>query len=77
MGSVVARHDGNARATHQHLGVRFRPHEPNRFGWWSDECKTGVCDGSREIGILGQEAVTGMNGLCTGGHREGDDLVAP
>ena len=42
--------------------------------WWSDPDQSGVDHGLREAGVLGEEAVAGVDGVGAGLLGDGDDL---
>ncbi len=48
---------------------------PDRFGGRSDPVEVGVDDSLSEVGVLGQEAVAGVNGVSAGLPSRVQDLV--
>ena len=44
-------------------------------GWWADESNAGIDAGLREIGVLRQEAVAGMDAVGARGFGRGDQRI--
>ena len=61
---LVSRYDVDTGGLHQHLGAVFLRHVTNRFGARAHKDEAGVDTRLCEVGIFGQEAITGMN--CVG-----------
>ncbi len=59
----VAGGDGHARLDHQLLGRVLQAHGPDRGRRCADPDDAGGHDGLGELGVLGQEAVAGVDGL--------------
>ena len=59
--SLVSGHTRNTRFFHRLLGRYLVAHRANRFGPRTDKAKAALFDTLGEIGVLGQEAVPGMN----------------
>ena len=70
-----AGHDRHARALHQLARLGLGAHGVDGVGGRADEGDAGVVAGAHERGVLGQEAVAGVDGLGAGllGHLQ--DLV--
>ena len=68
--AMVAGHDRHAGFLHQRLGRAFQAHRPHRFRRRANEDNAGPCAGLREIGVLRQESVTGMQTLRADGLRQ-------
>src|SRR5699024_3218732 len=47
----------------------------DRLRWRADPCQAGVADGSSEVGVLGQEAVTRVDAVGASTLRDRDDLL--
>src|SRR5437588_6224436 len=64
--AMITGHNWHAGLIHEPLGMIFQPHGANSARRWPDEgnVRLGAC--LRELCILGQEAVSGMNavGAC-------------
>ena len=50
-------------------------HLVHRVRGWADENEAGLLDRAHEVGVLGEEAVAGVDGLGAGLLPDGDDLV--
>ena len=68
-----ARHSRDPRLDHGLLCAHLVAHEANRFGTRSDERETAFLDPFGKIGILGKEAVTGVDRLGVGHFGGADD----
>ena len=77
VGTMVARHHGHARRLHQALGLILQPHRADRGGRRADEDDAGGLAGQGEVGVLGEEAVAGMDRFGARGARDLDDPLAP
>ena len=75
VGSVIARHQGHLRVGGDPLRCAFRPHRPDGVRRRADEDEAGAGRALREFGVLGEEAVAGMNGLRAGAPRRVDERV--
>ncbi|MGY4425601.1 hypothetical protein ACVWY2_008050 [Bradyrhizobium sp. JR6.1] len=67
---------GNGRHTGRGGGLArcdLIAHQPDRLRSRADEDQSGCFHRGRELGILGQEAVAGMNGVGTGALRRSED----
>ena len=73
--AVIARHDRDAGGFHQRLGCRFRTHQADGRGRRADENQSRFGAGLREIGILGEKAVTRMDRLGASRARRIDDRL--
>src|SRR5262249_34668557 len=73
--AVIAGHDRNTRRLHQRLGRRFRAHQADGRGRRADENQAGIRAGLREIGVLGEKAVAGMDRVGARRLRRVDDGV--
>ena len=62
---LIAGQAGHAGRDHAPFRDRLVAHHRDRFRRGSDEDQAGIEAGPGEIGILGEEAITGMDGLCT------------
>ena len=69
-GAGDARH---ARLDHRLLGRHLVAHDPDRLGRRADEGEAAALDALGEVGVLGQEAVAGMDRLGVGHLGGGDD----
>ncbi len=72
---MIAGDEGYTGFHHQGLGRRFRAHGADRRRRRADEDDPGGGAGIGEIGILGEEAVTGMNRLGAALPGGGDDAL--
>ena len=70
-----ARDDRHAGVLHQLAGAGLRAHRVDRVGGRADELDAGLVAGARERGVLGQEAVAGVDGLGAGLLGDLEDLV--
>ena len=73
VGAVVAGDEGDAGLLHQGLGGGLAAHGADGRGGGADEHEAGLRAGLGEVGVLGQEAVSGVDGLGAGLVRGGDD----
>ena len=73
--AVVAGHQRHAGLLHQRLRRRLRAHGADRGGRRADEDDAGRRAGVGEVGVLGQEAVAGMDRLGAGLLRGVEDPV--
>ena len=64
--AVIAGHDRHARLLHQRLGAVLEAHGADRRRRRADEGDAGAQRGFREVGILGEEPVAGMDALRAG-----------
>ena len=64
------RHSGGSGQT---AGGRLVAEKFEQFGRWADEGDTGLGAGTREAGVLRQEAVSGMDGVNLALDGQGDD----
>ena len=74
--AVVAGDEGNAGFGHQGLGLRFAAHGADGGGRRADEDQAGGGAGFGEFGVLGEEAVAGMDRFGAGqagGFEDGVD----
>ena len=71
--AVVAGRDRHVGLHHQRLGRRLRPHGADRCRARSDEDDAGRDARLREIGVLGEKAVPGMERFRAGALRRGED----
>ncbi len=71
----IARRYGYARFVHQLLGGVLQAHGRDGFGQRTDPDQARIHDLLRELGILGQEAITGVDGFCPCLFGGSDDLV--
>ena len=68
--------DRDARRAHPLARRDLRAHRLDRVGRRADPGEPGVVDRPREVGVLGEEAVAGMDRLCARALRDLDDAVA-
>jgi hypothetical protein len=73
--AVVARGERHSGLAHQLLGFGFRTHGANRRGRRADEGDAAGGAGFGEIGVLGEEAVAGMDRLGAGAPGGVEDFV--
>src|SRR5262245_14466307 len=73
--AVIAGYDRHSRALHPLLGFAFQAHGTDRIRRRSDERDCGICTGLRELGILRQKTVAGMDALRAGTLGDPDQLV--
>ncbi len=71
--AVVARNQRHVGGFHFRLGGGLGAHQVHGLGRGADQGQAGIAQGAREIGVLGQETVAGMDGLCIRFLRRGDD----
>jgi len=76
IGAVIARHHRHPGPFHQRLGRILEPHRTDRPGTGADEHQPGRRDLIDEIGVFGQKAIAGVNGLGAAGKGGGDDRIA-
>ena len=74
--AVVARHQRHAGRFHQRLGADLRAHRADRRRRRADEDDAGLGAGSREVRVLGQEAVARMDRLRAGSLGGVEDALA-
>ena len=74
--AVVAGHDRHAGRRRDRLGLGLAAHAPHGLRRRADELDAGLAGGSREVGVLGQEAVARVDRLGLGLARRRDDPVA-
>ncbi len=60
--------NGDAGTGHGRLGRQFRSHGLDDVGGWPHEDESGRLAGPGEAGVLGQEAVAGVDGVGAGRH---------
>ena len=65
--------DGNTTGDSDLLGAKLIAHLPQHLGGWPDEQDTVFLTGSGKVGILRQEAVSGMDGGNTTALGQSDD----
>jgi hypothetical protein len=68
-----AGHAGHAGGLHGVLGADLVAHQADGFRARADEDEAGFLDALGEVGVLGQEAVAGMDGLGVGDLGRRDD----
>ena len=68
-------HDRHAGRLHPLPALGLRSHRVDRLRRRADEDDAGVAAGAREPGVLGEEAVAGMDGLGAGLLRGVEDAV--
>ena len=68
-----SRHDRNADLLRGDLGLDLVAHQPNVLGGRADEGDVVLIEDLGEAGILGEEAVAGMNRVGAGDLAGGDD----
>ena len=71
-----AGHAGHARLDHGLLGRNLVAHDPDGFGRRPDELEAAFLDPLGEVGVLGQEAVAGMDGFGVRHLGRRDDAPA-
>ena len=76
IGSVVSGDHRHACRLHQRLGRIFEAHGADRICGWADEHQSSGDNRIHEVGVFGQEPVSGVNGLrvCVQGRL--DDQIA-
>ena len=72
----AARQTRHAGRSHQRLGAELVAHRLDRLGGRPDPGQPGRPDRAGEPGVLGQEAVAGMDRVGPGAHGRGDHQVA-
>ena len=75
-GLVIARHERHPRLTHDDLGFGLRSHRAYCSRRRPDERQPGRHCGGREVFVLGEKPVTGMNRLGAGSLGDVDDEIA-
>ena len=70
---VGAGHAGDAHALHRRLGRDLVAHHADRGGRRADEDEAGVLHALGEVGVLGEEAVAGVDRLRVGDLGGADD----
>ena len=73
--AVIAGHHRHAGFLHQRLGAVLQAHGADRRGRRADEDDAGIDAGLREVGVLRQEAVAGMDAVGARRLRGGDQFV--
>ena len=73
--AVIAGHHRHAGFFHQRLGAVLQPHGADRRRRRTDEGDAGIDAGLREVGVLGQKAVTGMHAVGARLPGDGDQFV--
>ena len=71
--AVGARHGRYAGLFHRVFGRDFIAHQANHVGGWADKGKPGALNLLGKIGVLGQKAVAGVDGVGAGDFRRGND----
>ena len=71
--AVVTRHAGNTGHLHELSGARLVAHRANGICRRADPDQAGVHHGLREVGVLGQETVSGVHRLRPAGLCGSDD----
>ena len=71
---VRSRHDWHVHPDGQAAGGHLVSHGPDSGGRWPDEHEAGGGARLRETGVLGEEAVAGVNGLGARGAGSIEDL---
>ena len=70
--AVVSRDGRDAELASETSGCRLVAHRPDRRGRRTDPAQPGGADGGREVGVLGEEAEAGVDGVGSGSQRRGD-----
>ena len=73
--ALRTRHDRNTKPLRRALGLDLVAHDADVLGRWADEGDVVGGQYIGKLGILGQEAVAGMNRVGAGDFASGDDLV--
>eukprot|EP00672_Neobodo_designis_P009204 CAMPEP_0174878804 /NCGR_PEP_ID=MMETSP1114-20130205/82940_1 /TAXON_ID=312471 /ORGANISM="Neobodo designis, Strain CCAP 1951/1" /LENGTH=759 /DNA_ID=CAMNT_0016114193 /DNA_START=142 /DNA_END=2421 /DNA_ORIENTATION=+ len=73
--TVVSGHDGDAGVGHDVLRLRLGAHGADRGRRRADPLDAGRGDGVGEVGVLGEEAVAGVDALGAGALRDVEDVV--
>jgi hypothetical protein len=76
LAGLVAGDDGHARRLHRRTRRRLRPHHAHRVPARADEGQPGRSHGVGEIGVLGEKAVAGVDGVAAARQRNFQDTVA-
>ena len=63
VGALIAGHAGYAGGQHDLLGAGLVAHRLDGIRRRSDEHQAGIAAGLRELLVLGEEAIAGMNGI--------------
>ena len=71
--AVGAGNAGDARGFHGFDGFDFVAHHADGFGARADEGEAGLFDALGEVGVFGEEAVAGVDGVGVGDFGGGDD----
>jgi hypothetical protein len=71
--AVRTRHAGHAGGLHRILGRDLVAHQADGLGAWADEDEARLLDALAEVGVLGEEAVAGVDGLGVGDLGGRDD----
>src|SRR5205085_5253893 len=66
-------HDRSTRLNRSASRARLGPHHLHRFRRGANEHQSGIRDGAREVSILREKTVTGMNRLGTMALRDLND----
>ena len=74
-GVVRRRQDGDPSGGGCLLGGQFVAHGGDHRRGRTDPGQAGLLDGGREAGVLGQEPVSRVHGVRSGGQRSGDHRV--
>ena len=72
--AVGAGNSRDAAGGHRLTGGRFVAHAFNAVGRRADEDEIVVGAGTGEVGVFGEEAVTGVHGFAAGGVRRRNDI---
>ena len=72
--AVIARHHRHAGLFHQRLGAVLQPHGADGLRRRADEGDAGLVAALREVGVLGEESVAGMDAVGTRRLRRRDQL---
>ena len=73
--AVVSRHQRNAGAAEQPLGLALRSHRPDGGGRRADEGDPARFARFGEVGVFGEEAVAGMDRVRSGAPRRVQDRL--
>ena len=68
-------HDRHTGLLHDLAGLGLGTHRVDRGSGRADEDDAGLVEGAGEVGVLGQESITGMYGFGTGLLAGADDLL--
>ena len=72
--AAAAGHARHAGRLHRADRLDLVAHQADRVGLGADEDEAGLLDAFGEVGVLGEEAVAGMDRLGVGDFGRGDDL---